>query len=132
MMRALKNLLGIWSPASLMLFQWAKGDFVGKDQFGNAYYRAAPRKGYKRERRWVNYVGAPEASSVPPEWHGWLHHQTDTVPDAEGLSFRRPWQKPHTPNMTSTPNAYRPEGHILSGGQRAKATGDYEAWTPEQ
>ena len=26
--------------------------------------------------------------------------------------------------------AYRPAGHVLKGGRRNKATGDYEAWTP--
>ena len=35
------------------------------------------------------------------------------------------------PNLTGTKAAYRPPGHILKGGQRDKATGDYEAWTPE-
>ncbi len=32
--------------------------------------------------------------------------------------------------MTGTSQAYRPQGHILSGGKRDKATGDYEAWSP--
>lgn len=76
------------------------------------------------------YKGAPEASSVPPEWHGWLHHQTDEVPSEE--AFRRPWQKPHKPNMTGTSGAYHPPGHILEGGKRSKGTGDYEAWTPPE
>ena len=34
--------------------------------------------------------------------------------------------------MTGTENAYLPPGHTLEGGKRAKATGDYEAWRPEQ
>lgn len=97
---------------------------------GNRYYEAAPRKGYARPRRWVMYKDVPEASAVPPEWHGWLHYQTDVVPQDEGESFRRPWQKPHQANMTGTTEAYRPPGHILSGGQRERATGDYEAWQP--
>jgi len=59
-----------------------------------------------------------------------LHHQTNKFPsDHEG--FRKPWQKPHTPNLTGTTLAYKPTGHQLNGGQRARATGDYEAWTPE-
>jgi NADH:ubiquinone oxidoreductase subunit len=69
---------------------------------------------------------------VPPEWHGWLHHQSDVAPDESELSFRRPWQKPHQPNMTGTDQAYRPKGHILEGGQRDKAAGDYEAWSPPE
>jgi len=27
--------------------------------------------------------------------------------------------------------AYHPPGSILRGGRRARATGDYEPWTPE-
>ena len=44
---------------------------------------------------------------------------------------RRAWQKPHLPNVTGTAASYRPPGHDYSGGHRAAATGDYQAWTPE-
>jgi NADH:ubiquinone oxidoreductase subunit len=27
--------------------------------------------------------------------------------------------------------AYRPQGALEQGGRRARATGDYEAWSPE-
>ena len=104
---------------------------VGADASGNRYYRAKPRRGYKLDRRWVVYKGAPEASRVPPEWHGWLHHQSDAVPSSDTAAPRRVWQKPHVQNLTGTTQAYRPPGHVLSGGQRDKATGDYEAWTPD-
>lgn len=129
----LLRFLGVLSPAHMIwvtLFSGASR--VGQDVCGNKYYRAKPRPEYKHERRWVIYKGTPEASKVPPEWHGWLHHQTDTVPTTEGPSFRQKWQKPHSPNMTGTDKAYRPPGHILSGGQRDKATGDYEAWQPPE
>lgn len=43
----------------------------------------------------------------------------------------RPWQKPALPNLTGTALAYRPTGAMEKGGQRAAATGDYEAWVPE-
>ncbi len=128
----LLNLLGVLSPAHISLFTvLKKGQKVGEDGFGNKYYKAKPRKGYKRERRWVMYKGTPEASKVPPEWHGWLHYQTDVIPSEE-QSFRRPWQKPHHQNLTGTNQAYRPPGHVLQGGERDKATGDYEAWTPSE
>jgi NADH:ubiquinone oxidoreductase subunit len=127
------NLLGALSPAHIYFVTLITGaKRVGTDAQGNTYFHASPRKGYKRERRWVIYKGAPEASKVPPEWHGWLHHQRDDIPASDAPSFRRVWQKPHMPNMTGTILAYRPPGHILSGGKREKATGDYEAWTPEQ
>ena len=127
----LARLLGVLSPAHITFVTLLSGaKRVGKDAYGNTYFKAKARKGYKHERRWVIYDGVPEATKVPPEWHGWLHHQTDVVPCEADTSFRRPWQKPHQPNMTGTNQAYRPPGHILKGGKRDKATGDYEAWTP--
>jgi len=85
------SFLGVLSPVhitSVTLFSGAKR--IGVDQFGNKYYRAKPLKGYKYDRRWVIYKGAPEASKIPPEWHGWIHHQTDVIPSDEENSFRRP------------------------------------------
>ena len=75
------------------------------------------------------YNGEPEASKVPPEWHGWLHH-TMKEPLKEGSAFHKSWQKPHLPNATGSLTAYRPPGHTLEGGVRERATGDYEPWTP--
>ena len=66
---------------------------------------------------------------MPPDWHGWLHHSTDVVPSAEPRK-RYPWEREHIPNMTGTNLAYRPPGHELEGGARARATGDYEPWRP--
>jgi NADH:ubiquinone oxidoreductase subunit len=115
--------LGTW------LFTRLRGELVGTDAAGNRYYRARRRTPAKRERRWVMYRGAPEASQVPTEWHGWLHHATDEAPAAGGASGY-PWQKAHQPNQTGTPGAYRPPGHVLKGGRRDRATGDYEPWRP--
>jgi NADH:ubiquinone oxidoreductase subunit len=114
--------LGTW------LFTKLHGRQVGTDAAGNIYYtQRRPRPGGGRTRRWVMYAGLPEASDVPPEWHAWLHYTTD-APLPEGP--RLPWQKPHLPNETGTPLSYRPPGHDYEGGTRARATGDYEAWTP--
>lgn len=108
------------------LFTWLKGRLVGTDRFGNRYYRGAPRFAGGRERRWVLYKGKAEASKVPPEWHAWLHHTTDTPIVAD----QRPWQKEHLPNVTGTLHRYLPAGHEDRGGHRDRATGDYEAWRP--
>lgn len=133
MINLIKQLLGALSPVHIWWVTATQGLPVGTDQAGNRYFRGKKlRPGYKYERRWVLYNGVPEASKVPPEWHGWLHHQTDVVPSAEGESYRQPWQKPHKPNRTGTDQAYRPAGHILKGGKRPHATGDYEAWTPSE
>ena len=86
---------------------WMYGEPVGEDEFGNRYYRTSGGKIDKTlgfERRWVIYNGYTEASTVPPSWHGWLHHTVDTPPTQESYK-PRPWQKPHRPNMTGTPGA---------------------------
>ena len=109
---------------------WRRGEHVGTDQFGNRYYRNRRPAGQKRERRWVVFNGGEsEATRVPPEWHGWLHHQT-SAPPAEQSQWRRNWQRPHEANLTGTAEAYLPPGDTLKGGKRDRATGDYEPWTP--
>lgn len=132
-MMGLLSVLGALSPVHIWWVTLTSGaKKIGTDATGNTYFEAAARKGYKHTRRWVMYEGAPEASKVPAEWHGWLHHQTDAVPDNNTASFRRSWQKPHRANQTGTPGAYHPPGHVLEGNKRDKATGDYEAWQPPQ
>ncbi|HEY0526356.1 MAG TPA: NADH:ubiquinone oxidoreductase subunit NDUFA12 [Stellaceae bacterium] len=118
------------------LWTWWTGELVGTDRAGNRYYREknfrVREKGagkFSRERRWVIYAGEVEASRVPPEWHGWLHHMVAEPPRPD--ERRHSWQKEYVPNMTGTPLAYRPRGSVLRGGHRARATGDYEPWTPD-
>ena len=128
----LDYLISVLSPLHSRLTVALKGKFVGEDQYGNKYYAGKPRPGYKLDRRWVIYANKDQdASRVPPEWHGWLHHQSDDIPSGKALSYRKEWQKGYLPNMTGTTLAYRPPGHFLKGGRRDKASGDYEAWTPE-
>lgn len=130
-MSVLSRFMGVLSQAGITLLTMRQGVLVGTDSFGNKYYRGRKSGPLNRERRWVIYAGAPEASAVPPEWHGWLHHQIKDLPDQATAQYRRSWQKPHQPNMTGTAQAYRPPGHALRGGRRDKATGDYQAWSPE-
>ena len=75
------------------------------------------------------YNGYSEASAIPPGWHGWIHHRTDVAPSDESYKPRE-WQKPHVPNLTGSAAAYRPKGSMLSGEERPRVTGDYDAWTP--
>ena len=117
------------------LFTWLHGKEVGRDAEGNRYYRhkrggTVMSGSLQKERRWVIYAGEDEASRVPPGWNSWLHHTTDKIP-AAGAGARFPWMKDHVPNLTGTDRAYLPPGHTLRGGNRDRATGDYEPWTPE-
>ncbi len=114
-------------------YTWRHGEFVGEDEFGNQYYRYVqpnaidPNVG--AERRWVMYNGPAEASRVPPLWRAWLCHNGD-VPPSEEPYVPREWERPHVPNLTGTPQAYRPRGSQISTGERPAATGDYVPWTP--
>ncbi len=117
------------------LLTWLRGDLVGSDAYGNSYYRLKGDKParlgggrFSRERRWVIYKGVPEGSKVPSEWHAWLHHMVNEVPQPRR---RHAWEREHQPNMTGTAQAYHPQGSVLRGGRRVAATGDYEPWTPE-
>ena len=105
------------------------GEMVGTDEYGNKYYQHRKPKAGQRRRRWVIYKEEDEASRVPAEHHAWLHYTIDDFPEAGRP--RRDWQKDHQANVTGSVNATLPPGHVLKGGQRDKATGDYEAWQPE-
>ncbi|MEM0921847.1 MAG: NADH:ubiquinone oxidoreductase subunit NDUFA12 [Pseudomonadota bacterium] len=107
------------------LFTARKGERVGEDDEGNVFYQTRDGK-----RRWVIYNGVAEASRVSPDWHGWLHHTYDEPPTDQPLR-RKPWERDHKPNQTGTGEAYRPPGSVLTPATRPRASGDYEAWTPE-
>ena len=120
--------LFIWwhgQTLSMRIFTWLRGQYVGSDEAGNRYFRS--RKG---DKRWVLYNGPAEASAIPSGWHGWMHYRTDVTPSEERYVPRQ-WQKPHQQNMSGTAAAYRPDGSILTAGERPKVTGDYDAWSPE-
>lgn len=121
-----------WDGATLgtLLWSWRSGDHVGTDAQGNRYFRAKKTADGARERRWVLYEGNNDASRVPSEWHGWLHGAGDDVPESH-LPAAHIWEVDYTPNATGTHDAYRPAGALERGGKRARAVGDYEAWTPD-
>jgi NADH:ubiquinone oxidoreductase subunit len=107
------------------------GDLVGRDEFGNEYYVLKKPIASLRQKRWVLYTGAVEATRVPPDWHGWLHHSSNLIPQSGGLPTKQKWVQPHHANQTGTAQAYLPPGHALGHTKRAKATGDYQAWEPK-
>lgn len=120
-----------WDGATIgtALYTSRKGSKVGEDHQGNVYYEGGTDPN-GLTRRWVIYNGANDASRVPAEWHGWLHHSIEGAPESF-LPPPRIWEKDFTPNATGTAQAYRPSGALEKGGLRQKATGDYEAWSPD-
>ncbi len=76
------------------------GIFVGKDTFGNKYYKN------KNDERWVIYSKEIEATKITADWYQWIHHTTDKVPSENDSKFF--WQKEHSENKTGTSKSYRP------------------------
>lgn len=124
-MKLLTQLFTWWNGSTwgTRFYTWRKGTKVGEDEFGNTYYEGDGGK------RWVQYEGVADASSIPPGWHGWMHHRTDIAPSQEDYAALD-WQKPHQPNMTGTAGAYFPKGSMANPQDRPQVTGDYEAWQP--
>ncbi len=117
-----------WRGATLgtVINTWMTGEPVGTDKYGNRYYQS------KKGRRWVLYNGTVEASRVPPDWHGWIHHTFKDPPTAaSSLPAAKSWEREHQPNLSGTPRAYHPQGSLAEEGTRPPATGDYQAWKPE-
>jgi NADH:ubiquinone oxidoreductase subunit len=136
-MGILSKLFTWWDGATIgtLVNSALTGEQVGTDAQGNRYFRGKKRRPANQpnggtERRWVIYNGINDASRVPAEWHGWLHNSYDGVPQSH-LPPSRIWETDYTPNATGTAMAYRPQGSLERGGRRARATGDYEAWSPE-
>jgi NADH:ubiquinone oxidoreductase subunit len=132
--RVLRSIFTWWNGATIgASLQIHKGsELVGEDEFGNRYFETRRKKLEHdgRPRRFVIYKGYADASKVPADWHGWLHHTFADPPTVAPLQ-RRPWELDHQPNLTGTIWAWRPRGSIARGGERSRATGDYEPWIPD-
>jgi NADH:ubiquinone oxidoreductase subunit len=127
-MGILHSIFTWWTGAGLTT-RWLTrrhGREVGRDDLGNVYFQ------HRKDpaRRWVIYNGSNDASRTSPGWNAWLRGQLSDVPD-KSLPPRRPFEKPPVPNLSGTGEGYRPSGSLYRGGERAAATGDYQAWTPE-
>ena len=116
-----------WDGATVgtSLFTWRHGQKVGTDGYGNVYYTSK-----SGDRRWVVYNSSNDASRITADWYAWMHRMIDSHPD-DALPPWPKFLKDPKPNLTGTASAYRPAGALEKGGQRAAASGDYEAWTPE-
>ena len=77
------------------------GKFVGKDSFGNKYYKS------RSDKRWVIYKGEVDASKIPNEWYSWMHFTNNKIENIHDLK-KYDWQKPHKSNQTGTENSYHP------------------------
>ena len=76
------------------------GKFVGKDKFGNKYYRN------KNDERWVVYCNNVEATKITSDWFMWMHHTIDKIPSNNEKKYI--WQKDHLENTTGSKDSYKP------------------------
>ena len=93
------------------------GKYVGKDDFGNKYYKS------NKNERWVVYSKNIEATKITSEWFMWIHHTIDTIPELKDKRKRYLWQKDHLENQTGTQNSYKPT-KIIKNNVKKK----YETW----
>ena len=59
------------------------GKYVGKDDFGNKYYKN------KQDERWVIYSSNIEATKITSNWFLWMHHTIDKIPNNNNKHPRR-------------------------------------------
>ena len=110
----------------------------GTDEYGNMYYERIEGTQHGRHR-WVVYkdiadsgqiAGAP--TSVPPEWHGWLHHITDDEPTGAPAAFEKPsYAVDAYVTRTGTLEKYQPKGAFLNPQYRYSSWKKYQAWKPQ-
>lgn len=123
----LANAFTWWNGASwgTQIVSRRKGREAGRDDAGNVYFQHKDNS----SRRWVIYNGSNDASRVPPDWQAWLRGTIDDVP-SRALPPARKFQRPPTPNLTGTLEAFRPGGSLGGSKVRPASTGDYEPWIP--
>tara|TARA_A100001011_G_scaffold231995_1_gene239953 strand:- start:3278 stop:3655 length:378 start_codon:yes stop_codon:yes gene_type:complete len=91
------------------------GKLVGKDEFGNKYYKN------NKDERWVIYANEIEASKITNDWFLWMHHTINEPPKKNTKKYL--WEKQHSENLTGTINSYRPN-RISKSNLKKK----YETW----
>ena len=77
------------------------GIYVGKDKFGNKYYKN------KKNQRWVIYSNNVEATKITSDWFLWMHHTVDKPPVNDKIE-KFSWQKDHLENKTGTKESFKP------------------------
>jgi len=106
---------------------------VGVDKFGNKYYEKLHDTQHGRHR-WVEYAEKDRynASQVPPEWHGWLHHITDSTGDQLLAQKTARYLVEHKQNYSGEGEEliYHSKGHALNPGQRDWTR--YQPWEPKK
>ncbi|KJV69241.1 NADH-ubiquinone oxidoreductase subunit NDUFA12 family protein [Candidatus Neoehrlichia procyonis] len=84
----------------LRFFIRRKKQIIGTDEFGNVYYKITVNN---VEKRLVLYNKKVDPTTVPAEWHIWLHYTDCKYPPSLTICNHK-----HCPNLTGTKYAYHP------------------------
>ena len=117
----IKQIFTWWNSQTFGTFLYTIffGKQIGKDEYGNKYYKN------KKDKRWVIYNGEINASKITSDWYSWIHHISNRIPNEEGEK-KFSWQKPHKDNKTGTNESYKPN-KISKNNKKFKK---YESWRP--
>ncbi|KAK9074218.1 hypothetical protein SSX86_006815 [Deinandra increscens subsp. villosa] len=75
----------IWSRLSAV---FRNRTFIGADKAGNQYYiRTEQIDGIMKEKRWVEFKGEVDSTSIPVEWICWLNGQRKLAPTPEEMAI---------------------------------------------
>ena len=116
MLTLFKEIFTWWNQQTLgtRLETFFFGKLVGKDSFGNKYYKSRSGK------RWVIYNGEVDASKIPNEWYSWIHFTKNKIENNHNLE-KFVWQKPHLSNQTGTKDSYHPNKNNNEVNKKYKA-----------
>ncbi len=114
-----------WNNQTLgtKLFTFIRGKQVGTDNENNKFYVHKKNS----QKRWIIYNGLMDASRIPAEWHDWLHHRTDEIPNESDKKLN--WYKMHKENSTGTNESYSP--NASKDKEPAILKKNYKPWRPE-
>ena len=115
----------------LYIYTFFKGELIGKDNNGNKYYQSKLTHGSKKNKRWVIYNKIDDPTKINPDWHAWLHHIIDDIPNIKKKKIFG-WQKKLSPNLTGTKKAYQPSGYLLNKKKNYVTKKNYESWEPNK
>ena len=115
----IKQIFTWWNSQTFgtLIYTMFFGKLVGKDEFGNKYYRNT------KDQRWVIYNGEINASKITTEWYSWIHKISKKIPVQEK---KFSWQKSHKDNKTGTNESFK-ANEISKDKKNFKK---YESWKP--
>ncbi len=118
----IKQIFTWWNSQTFGTFLYTIffGKLVGKDEFGNRYYKN------RKDKRWVIYKGEVNASKITSDWYSWIHNISNNIPTEEKGQKKFSWQKSHKDNKTGTNESFKPN-EISKDNKKFKK---YESWKP--